>query len=119
MQRGNRHRSRGASHAAVDCAGRGGKEAGRGRAHTIVKLIQAGWGHRILVGHDTMVYSGQNGKGPEDPPPHMKPMYENTNNYCFLIETVLPYCVSEFGANQADLDKITYDNPRRFFENRQ
>ena len=88
------------------------------RARTIVRLIEAGWGHRILVGHDNMVYSGQNGKGPEDPPPDMKPMYENTGNYCFLIDTVLPYCVSEFGASQADLDRITYDNPRRFFENR-
>jgi phosphotriesterase-related protein len=89
----------------------------RERAHMIKKLIDAGWGHRILVGHDTMVYSGQNGKGPEDPPPHMQGPYKNTNNYCFLIEQVLPLVV-ELGATQAQVDKITHDNPRRFFENR-
>ena len=37
---------------------------------------------------------------------------------CFLIETVLPYVVDTLGASQADVDKIVYDNPRRFFENK-
>ena len=37
---------------------RGGRPPGvtwEGRADTIKALIDAGWGHRIMVGHDTMV----------------------------------------------------------------
>jgi phosphotriesterase-related protein len=33
------------------------------RAQTIKFLIDAGWGHRILVGHDTMVLNMMGGNG--------------------------------------------------------
>ena len=90
----------------------------RERARTIKRLIDAGWGHRIMVGHDTMVFSGQGGKGPEDPPPHMgRDAASNRENYCFLIKRVLPL-VMEMGATRAQIDRIVFDNPRRFFENR-
>ena len=43
---------------------------------------------------------------------------DGRNNYCFLIEEVLPFCISEYGATQEQIDKIVYDNPRRLFENK-
>ena len=70
------------------------------RAETIKFLIDAGFGHRILVGHDTMVANLMAGEGPP-------PAGSQLDNYSFLIEVVLPYVV-ELGATQEQIDKIVY-----------
>ena len=70
------------------------------RAETIKFLIDAGFGHRILVGHDTMVANLMAGEGPP-------PAGSQLDNYSFLIEVVLPYVV-ELGATQESIDKIVY-----------
>jgi|EP01046_Picozoa_sp_COSAG06_P054900 phosphotriesterase-related protein len=89
----------------------------RQRAETIKFLIDAGYGHRILVGHDTMVLNmmGGNGMAPIEKLP---PAGSATGNLSFLVEVVLPYVRDELGATQEQIDRIVYDNPRRFFENK-
>ena len=82
----------------------------RGRTDTAKKLIDAGFGHRIMLGHDWSVTLTIASKQAQE----ARRTY-NPDSYLFIIRNVLPR-LKELGASQADIDKIMVDNPRRFFE---
>ncbi len=82
----------------------------RGRTDTAKKLIDTGFGHRIMLGHDwSVTLSIASRQAQED-----RRKY-NPDGYLFITRNVLPR-LRELGASQEDVDKIMVDNPRRFFE---
>ena len=82
----------------------------RGRTDTAKKLIDAGFGHRIMLGHDWSVTLTIASKQAQED----RRTY-NPDGYLFITRNVLPG-LKELGASQEDIDKIMVDNPRRFFE---
>ena len=82
----------------------------RGRTETAKKLIDAGFGHRIMLGHDWSVTLTIASKQAQE----ARRAY-NPDSYLFISRNVLPR-LKELGASQGDIDKIMVDNPRRFFE---
>mmetsp|Transcript_112191 Transcript_112191/g.312251 ORF Transcript_112191/g.312251 Transcript_112191/m.312251 type:complete len:403 (-) Transcript_112191:130-1338(-) len=82
-----------------------------GRTLTIKQLIDAGWGHRIMLSHDWMVYLGF------VPAKVAKRMRAgNPDGYTFIMRKVIPR-LHELGVSTKQTDAILYDNPRRFFGN--
>jgi len=82
-----------------------------GRTETIKRLIDAGWGHRIMLSHDWMVYLGFM------PDKVAKKIRRgNPDGYNFILRNVIPR-LHELGVSQEQTDSILRDNPRRFFEN--
>jgi phosphotriesterase-related protein len=81
-----------------------------GRTETAKKLIDAGYGHRIMMGHDWSVtlsiaskeMQAQRTKG-------------NPDGYLFITRNVVPK-LKEMGATEEDIQNIFVNNPRRFFE---
>jgi phosphotriesterase-related protein len=81
-----------------------------GRTETAKKLIDAGYGHRIMMGHDWSVtlsiaskeMQAQRAKG-------------NPDGYLFITRNVVPK-LKEMGATDDDIQNIFVNNPRRFFE---
>ena len=81
-----------------------------GRTQTAMRLIEAGFGHRIMLGHDwSVTLSIASREMQED-----RRRY-NPDGYLFITRKVLPRLL-ELGATQDDLDNIMVNNPRRFFE---
>lgn len=80
------------------------------RTQTAYKLIQAGWAHRIMLGHDwsvALLIAHREARAQRD--------IANPDGYLFITRRVLPR-LAQLGASQDDLHKIMIDNPRRFFE---
>ena len=80
------------------------------RTQTAYKLIQEGWAHRIMLGHDwsvTLLIANREGRAARE--------IANPDGYLFITRRVLPR-LAELGASQDDIHKIMVDNPRRFFE---
>ena len=82
----------------------------QGRTETAKKLIDAGFGHRIMLGHDWSVTLTIASKQAQE----ARRAY-NPDSYLFISRNVLPRLM-ELGASQDHIDKIMVDNPRRFFE---
>ena len=82
------------------------------RTRTIQRLIEAGFGHKICLGHDWMTYAGIMSE--QD---FAKRRAANPDGYCFIQKAVLPK-LHELGVTKEQTDRIMFDNPRRFFENR-
>ena len=81
-----------------------------GRTDTIKKLIDAGFGHRIMLGHDwSVTLSIASLQIQED-----RQRY-NPDGYLFITRRVLPR-LRELGATEEQITQIMVDNPRRFFE---
>ena len=83
------------------------------RTQTAYKLIQAGWAHRIMLGHDwsvALLIANREARAARD--------IANPDGYLFITRRVLPRLI-ELGASQDDIHKIMTDNPRRFFEGKQ
>lgn len=83
------------------------------RTQTAYKLIQAGWAHRIMLGHDwsvALLIAHREARRERD--------ITNPDGYLFITRRVLPR-LAQLGATQDDLHKIMIDNPRRFFEGKQ
>ena len=81
-----------------------------GRTDTIKKLIDAGFGHRIMLGHDwSVTLSIASLQIQED-----RQRY-NPDGYLFITRKVLPR-LRELGATEEQITQIMVDNPRRFFE---
>ena len=83
------------------------------RTQTAYKLIQAGWAHRIMLGHDwsvALLIANREARRERD--------IANPDGYLFITRRVLPR-LAELGASQDDIHKIMTDNPRRFFEGKQ
>lgn len=82
-----------------------------GRTMTIKRLIDVGWGHRIMLSHDWMVFLGLL------PVKIAKGMRRaNPDGYTFILSKVVPM-LHELGVSKEQTDAILYENPRRFFEN--
>ena len=80
------------------------------RTQTAYKLIQAGWAHRIMLGHDwsvALLIAHREARAQRD--------IANPDGYLFITRRVLPR-LAQLGASQDDIHKIMIDNPRRFFE---
>ena len=79
------------------------------RTQTVKSLIDAGWGHRIMLGHDwdsSVGVFSQQARAARDA--------ANPDNYLFITRRVLPH-LKALGATDTDVAKLMVDNPRRFF----
>ena len=81
-----------------------------GRTETVKKLIDAGFGHRLMLGHDwsvTLLIAN----------PEMRRLRDerNPDGYLFITRNVLPR-LKELGVSEEAINQIMVDNPRRFFE---
>ena len=83
------------------------------RASTVKALIDAGWGHRVVLGHDWDSTIGL--RGPEQ---QAERETVNPDAYLFITRNVLPR-LKELGATDEDIHTLTVDNPRRMYEGRQ
>ncbi len=82
------------------------------RTETLWRLIDAGYGDRIMISHDWQVSIHIASKEMQE----QRHQY-NPDGFLFISRYVLPR-LRELGATDAVLDQITVDNPRRFFEGR-
>ena len=83
------------------------------RTQTAYRLIEAGYAHRIMLGHDwsvALLIALREARKARDE--------ANPDGYLFITRRVLPR-LSELGASDDDIYKAMIDNPRRFFEGRQ
>jgi phosphotriesterase-related protein len=80
------------------------------RTEMIKRLIDAGYGHRIMLSHDHSIPRGQ-----ATPELREQRQRYNPDGYLFIIRRVLPR-LKELGVSQEDIHRITEENPRRFFE---
>ena len=82
----------------------------RQRTVIVKQLIDAGFGHRIMLSHDHDVPRSL-------PTQKLRDAREgyNPDGYLFITRRVLPY-LSELGASDQDINQIMVENPRRFFE---
>ena len=80
------------------------------RTQIVKRLVDEGWGDRIMLGHDHSVPSGQ-------PTPEMREQRANyqPEGYSFISRNVLPY-LRELGTTEEDVNQIMVENPRRFLE---
>jgi phosphotriesterase-related protein len=80
------------------------------RAEIVKKLIDAGYGHRIMLSHDYSVPKARHGAAVQE-----ERRRANPDGYNFIARWVLPR-LKELGASEEDIHKIMVENPRRFFE---
>jgi len=84
----------------------------RGRTATAKRLVDAGYGDRIMLGHDwatTVTVANREFNETR--------ARANPDGYLFISRNVLPL-LKELGAGAEDVNRIMIDNPRRFFEGR-
>ncbi len=84
-----------------------------GRTQTAWRLIEAGWGHRIMLGHDwsvTLSIASAEMQEQRD--------LNNPDGYLFITRRVIPR-LRDLGATDADIENIFVNNPRRFFNGEQ
>ena len=87
--------------------GRRGRPTWRHRNATVLTLVERGWGHRLMLGHDgvtQMVPAGEEDLPHEDDGP---------NGWTFLSTTAIP-ALLEAGLPRDTVDLITREVPRRF-----
>ena len=84
-----------------------------GRTDTVKKLIDAGFGHRIMLGHDWSVTLSIASRQIQEDRQNYNP-----DGYLFITRKVLPR-LRELGATEEQISQIMVDNPRRFFEGAQ
>lgn len=81
-----------------------------GRTETAKKLIDAGFGDRIMLGHDWSVTLSIASREIQA----QRKQY-NPDGYLFITRRVIPR-LRELGATEANIEDIFVNNPRRFFE---
>lgn len=74
------------------------------------KLVDAGFAHHIMLGHDWSAYS-TNAPGERNIQKHKT----NPDGYLFITRKVLPR-LKQLGLSEKQVHQIMVDNPRRFFE---
>ena len=82
------------------------------RAVVLKQLIDAGWGHRIMIAHDwdsTIGLFSPEGREAHDA--------ENPDRWLFITRRVLPLLRS-LGASEDDIRKLTVENPTAVFRGR-
>ncbi len=80
------------------------------RTETAKKLIDAGFGHRIMLSHDwsvSLLIANREMQAQR--------MQYNPDGYLFITRRVVPR-LQELGATEQDVQNIFVNNPRRFFE---
>ena len=82
------------------------------RTETAKKLIDAGYGDRIMLGHDWQVTITMANRDTLDERDRRNP-----DGYLFITRNVIPR-LKELGATDDDVQNIFVNNPRRFFEGR-
>ena len=80
------------------------------RTKTAKKLIDAGFGHRIMLGHDWSVTLTTATLQIQE-----ERLRYNPDGYLFITRKVLPR-LREMGVPAATIEQIMVENPRRFFE---
>ena len=81
-----------------------------GRTETVKKLIDAGFGGRIMLSHDWCVVLTTASREYQEG--HQR---ANPDAFLFISRKVLPK-LREMGVSQETIHQIMVDNPRRFFE---
>jgi phosphotriesterase-related protein len=82
----------------------------RVRTQTLKALMDAGFTDRLMVSHDDPMTMTIAPKAVFD-----QRIKTNPDHVLFITRRVLPY-LRELGASEADVRRLAYDNPRRFFE---
>ena len=82
----------------------------RQRTLVVKQLIDAGFGHRIMLSHDHDIPRGLPTQKLRD-----ERQDYNPDGYLFITRHALPY-LRELGASEQDINRIMVENPRRFFE---
>ena len=80
------------------------------RTVVVKRIIDAGYGHRIMLSHDHFViFVGW--------PEEVREQFErrNSDRYLFITRRVLPR-LRELGVSDEDIQQIMVQNPRHFFE---
>ena len=80
------------------------------RTEIVKRLIDAGYGHRIMLSHDHIIPGSWPTKELQD-----QLQENNPDGYLFITRRVLPR-LTELGASDEDIHRIMVENPRRFFE---
>lgn len=83
------------------------------RVDTVYQLCRRGWAERLLISHDYVPYSGF------FPPWSEAKRPEHTDgpvDFAYFENAAVPMLL-EKGLSQDDIDMLTIENPRRFFEN--
>ena len=80
------------------------------RAVVLKQLIDAKWGHRIVIAHDW-----DSSVGLFSPEGRAAVDAQNPDRWLFITRKVLPMLRS-LGASEDDIRKLTVENPRRYFE---
>ena len=80
------------------------------RTEIVQRLIDAGFGHRIMLGHDWSVTGGLS-----TPEVQEERRRYNPDGYLFITRNVLPR-LAQLGVSQDQVDRLMVENPRRFFE---
>ena len=88
----------------------GGTPQWEERTETVKKLIDAGFGHRIMLSHDWSARSMISARELQ-----ATRLQYNPDSYSFIARRVLPR-LRELGVAEEAVNKIMVDNPRRFFE---
>ena len=92
----------------------GGRVAGtpdwEQRTEMVKKLIDAGYAHRIMLSHDYSVPKARHGAQVQE-----ERRRANPDGFSFITRRVLPR-LRELGVSEEDIDQMTKENPRRFFE---
>jgi len=79
-----------------------------GRMDMIARLVEGGWGDRVLLGHDDPIWAGL--LDDEDAARHIA---SNPRQLAFVSEVVLPG-LAERGLSGPDVHALMVDNPRRW-----
>lgn len=90
--------------------GRAGPPDWQERTAIAKRLMDAGYAHRLMFGHDMVVRVSR-----DDPNVLRERLAYNPDSYLFVARKVLPR-LRELGASERDIQAVTVDNPRRFFE---
>ena len=80
------------------------------RTEIAKRLIDAGYGHRIMMSHDYSVPANKPQKEEQEERRRLNP-----DGYLFITRRVLPR-LKELGASDEDIHQIMVENPRRFFD---
>ena len=81
------------------------------RMDTAKKLVDAGFGHRVMLGHDWAVLGDMFG-GKEA---RRELERQNPDGFLAISRRVLPL-LRDMGVSEAQINDLMVDNPRRFFE---
>ena len=83
-----------------------------GRTEIVKKLVDAGYGDRIMLGHDRDVTVTMGNKAEQESARRYNP-----DGFLFITRRVLPR-LRQMGVSEEAIDDIMVGNPRRFFEGR-